>query len=252
MVTRRTFLKISSAGVLTLCVLNKFGVEEAIAAIPGGKLLPTNIPKFVAPLVKPPAMPPSGLNRSQHSRSRQFSRQILPAPLPMTTVWSYGAPSIPATFNYPAFTIEATRGTPVTVASINELKDAANNYLPHLLPVDPTLHWANPAGGASRRVIRCRFSRRRRGHTRVPCRSSHTYTVWSASRTGATAIRKPGIFPRLQTSRQGLRPTVPGKISSKAKLNKPAPASRLLGRRRSGIRIVSGPRRRGTPTTPSG
>ena len=30
---------------------------------------------------------------------------------------------------------------------INELVDANGNYLPHLLPVDPTLHWANPPGG---------------------------------------------------------------------------------------------------------
>jgi hypothetical protein len=32
MVTRRTFLKVSSAGALTLYRLNAFGVEEAIAA----------------------------------------------------------------------------------------------------------------------------------------------------------------------------------------------------------------------------
>ena len=33
---------------------------------------------------------------------------------------------------------------------INELVDANGNYLPHLLPVDPTLHWANPPGGTGR------------------------------------------------------------------------------------------------------
>ena len=36
---------------------------------------------------------------------------------------------------------------PVRVKWINELVDANGNYLPHLLPVDPTLHWANPPGG---------------------------------------------------------------------------------------------------------
>ena len=38
MISRRTFLKFSSAGALTLYTLNKFGVEEAVAAIPGGTL----------------------------------------------------------------------------------------------------------------------------------------------------------------------------------------------------------------------
>ena len=36
---------------------------------------------------------------------------------------------------------------PVRIKWINELVDANGNYLPHLLPVDPTLHWANPPGG---------------------------------------------------------------------------------------------------------
>ena len=36
---------------------------------------------------------------------------------------------------------------PVRVKWINGLVDANGNYLPHLLAVDQTLHWANPAGG---------------------------------------------------------------------------------------------------------
>ncbi len=32
---------------------------------------------------------------------------------------------------------------------VNELKDAKGNFLPHLLPVDPTLHWANPPNGTN-------------------------------------------------------------------------------------------------------
>ncbi|MGE5769897.1 MAG: twin-arginine translocation signal domain-containing protein, partial [Betaproteobacteria bacterium] len=148
MITRRTFLKFSSAGALTLYTLNEFGVEEAIAAIPGGTLSPRAIPKFVTPLVKPPAMPTSGLN-AYSIAVRQFTQQILPPPLPATTVWSYGSPTEPATFNYPAFTIEATRGTPITVTWVNDLKDGGGNFLPHLLPVDPTLHWANPPNGTN-------------------------------------------------------------------------------------------------------
>ena len=65
------------------------------------------------------------------------------------------------TFNYPAFTIEAKWKSPVRVKWINELvvdpvdcfyraggptNPDSCNYLPHLLPVDQTLHWANPRG----------------------------------------------------------------------------------------------------------
>ena len=32
------------------------------------------------------------------------------------------------------------------------------NYLPHLLPVDPTLHWANPPGGTTGRDMRPSFT----------------------------------------------------------------------------------------------
>jgi spore coat protein A, manganese oxidase len=146
--TRRTFLRFSG-GALTLYGLNKFGVEEAIAAaIPGGTLLPGAIPKFVTPLVQPPAMPMSGAN-AYSIAVQQFTQQILPTTLPVTTVWSYGSTTNPATRNYPAFTIEATRGTPTTVTWINGLVDASGNFLPHLLPVDPTLHWANPPNGTN-------------------------------------------------------------------------------------------------------
>jgi FtsP/CotA-like multicopper oxidase with cupredoxin domain len=64
-----------------------------------------------------------------------------------TTVWSYGSVDHPGSFNYPAFTIEAGWRRPVRVKWINQLVDANGDYLPHLLPVDQTLHWANPPGG---------------------------------------------------------------------------------------------------------
>ena len=37
------------------------------------------------------------------------------------------------------------------------MKDENGNYLPHLLPVDPTLHWANPPGGLANRDKRPTF-----------------------------------------------------------------------------------------------
>jgi len=119
--------------------------------LPGGTLDPLLIPKFVTPLVIPPEMPastnpdPAFSGKYYEIAVRQFQQQILPPGLPATTVWSYGSVNHPGTFNYPSFTIEATVNQPVRVKWINDLKDAAGNYLQHILPVDQTLHWANPS-----------------------------------------------------------------------------------------------------------
>jgi bilirubin oxidase len=122
------------------------------------------VPKYVTPLVIPPAMPRTSqiVPRSGQTIDyyeiavRQFRQPILPDGLPMTTVWSYGSVNHPGTFNYPAFSIEAKWEAPVRVKWINDLVDDNGNYLPHLLAVDPTLHWANPPGP---RDIRPRFKK---------------------------------------------------------------------------------------------
>ena len=97
---------------------------------------------------------------------------------PATTVWSYGPQKDPvpdvapdlgegkgdrggrgaSQFNYPAFTMETKANEPVHVKWINELVtidprtnrpyqkgDRRRRFLEHLLPVDQTLHWANPS-----------------------------------------------------------------------------------------------------------
>jgi len=46
----------------------------------------------------------------------------------------------------------------VRVKWINDLVDESGNFLPHLLPVDPTLHWANPPGGVRGRDSRPTFA----------------------------------------------------------------------------------------------
>lgn len=91
-----------------------------------------------------------------------------------TTVWSYGPAAQPVPnpgsklhialdltgesgFNYPAFTFETESAKSVDVRWINELvtindktgkpfpvRSRKRKTLPHLLPVDQTLHWANP------------------------------------------------------------------------------------------------------------
>ncbi len=95
---------------------------------------------------------------------------------PATRVWSYGpvndpapdstglgggagiAPAPNSQFNYPAYTVENTVNTTTTVDWYNDLvadpiackasaapaTDPACNFLPHILPVDRALHWANP------------------------------------------------------------------------------------------------------------
>jgi len=167
MVTRRTFLKYTGATTLTLygnAALR--GVRSAIAAVPGGTLDIASVPKFVTPLVVPLSMPATGEVKLDGGGPgnyyeigvRQFRQQILPAGYPATTVWGYGSVNHPETFHYPSFTIEATWGVPARVKWINQLMDTGGNHLPHLLPVDPTLHWANPPGGKSGRDTRPTFS----------------------------------------------------------------------------------------------
>lgn len=138
------------------------------AAVPGGTLDPTSIPKYVTPLVIPPVMPQNS-SGGYDIAVRQFQQQILPAGFPSTTVWSYGreedevpslAPSASSTFNYPAFTIEAIKDERITINWINDLVDDEGNYLPHLVPIDQTLHWANP-------MQDCRM-----GAPRTDCRGS--------------------------------------------------------------------------------
>jgi spore coat protein A len=116
------------------------------------------IPKYVTPLVIPPVMPRTGILGSKRDRGgsyyeiavREFRQHILPASLGLepTRVWSYGSVNHSGTFNYPAFTIEATWGRPVRVKWINGLVRGNGKFRPHLLAIDQTLHWANPPGGA--------------------------------------------------------------------------------------------------------
>ena len=94
---------------------------------------------------------------------KQFPQQILPEGLPATTVWGYGAVTADSKrglliHNAPSLTIEAKWQRPVRIKWINDLKDANGNYLPHLLPVDQTLHWANPPGGEADRDTRPTFT----------------------------------------------------------------------------------------------
>ena len=156
-ITRRHFLRTGAVGAGLFLVRPLGGIRHVYAQVPGETLPPGSIPKYTTPLVIPPAMPRTSKFNVQGGKPinyyeiavRQFQQHILPQSmgLPPTTVWSYGSVTYPATFNYPAFTIEARWQQPVRVKWMNQLVDANGNYLPHLLPIDQTLHWANPPGG---------------------------------------------------------------------------------------------------------
>jgi len=160
------------------------GIASTFAQpLPGGSLDPLTIPKYVTPLVIPPVMKDNGEAEHYAIAVRQFQQQILPGGiwavlspacaadpgcnLPPTTVWSYGpdadptpaiAPDPASQFNYPAYTIETTADQQVSVRWINDLvadpdgcktaetpaTDPACHFIPHLMPIDQTLHWANP------------------------------------------------------------------------------------------------------------
>ncbi len=122
---------------------------------PDSALDPLAIPKYVNQLPVPPVLVPeedcgrhheAGTQR-YHVTVSEFEQQVLPPPLRQTRVWGYGGKvrvggaDCPVEFrSYPGPTFEAVRGIPIEVTWINDLEG------PHLFPVDPTLHWANPNG----------------------------------------------------------------------------------------------------------
>ena len=172
MVTRRDFLKLTGSGMAALygAAHGKFFLRAGATPIPGGSLDPLSVPKYQTALLIPPVMPRAG-TVMQAGRAvdyyeismRQFKEQILPAAFPETTVWGYGAVKAAnkkglQLHHAPSLTIEARANRPVRVKWINELVDGNGNALPHLLPVDPTLHWANPGGGLAGRDTRPTFA----------------------------------------------------------------------------------------------
>ncbi|HZV46972.1 MAG TPA: multicopper oxidase [Thermodesulfovibrionales bacterium] len=175
--SRRAFIKLCGAAGLALCLPLKWGTRTVYAQIPGGTLDPLAVPKYQTPMLIPPVMPKAGKIKQQMGKNadyyeismRQFPQQILPPvdnlgnTLNPTTVWGYGAVASASKrglllHNAPSLTIEANWNTPVRVKWINDLIDANGDYLSHLLPVDQTLHWANPPGGTTGRDTRPTFT----------------------------------------------------------------------------------------------
>jgi len=113
---------------------------------------PLTQPKFVNPLPNPLApgfifepTVPGGTNYEigvyQTSQNLGLVDPETGQPL-STTVWGYGTATQAPT--YPGRTIEAAVNQPITVRWTNNLVDEFGQPLPHLLPVDTSVHWAEP------------------------------------------------------------------------------------------------------------
>ena len=280
MTSRRNFIKYSLSAGAGLYLVGRVDPAALLAPPParrGGdrpccqrvwrqsrrQLDPRRSRSTSTPLLIPPVMPKAGDIKQKGGKNvdyyeisvRQFAQQILPAGLPPTTVWGYGAVTSASkkgllVHNAPSLTIEAKWNTPVRVKWINELMDANGNYLPHLLPVDPTLHWANPPGGTMGRDTRPTFD-------------SH---AWPLHRPGADRHPRPrrgrrrrrerrlrrGLVPAggRTTSRRAMPPRAPGTTSSRTR---PRPSFGAdagdPGTPSSSTRTPSAPRPSGTTTT---
>lgn len=116
---------------------------------------PKSIPKFTQELPIPPVYKPRRLRDTKTEKTISHvyvisivnsEQQLLPAGFPKTEVWGYegnvvdpcSGETIENFKSTPGATFEAIRNIPVNVQWINKLKT------PHSLPVDPTLHWADP------------------------------------------------------------------------------------------------------------
>ena len=126
----------------------------AAAGASAGQLDPNTIPKFGTQLFIPPAMPTVASTKTYDRYSlaaRPFRQQILPRGFPTTPVFGFGSTTNPRTFHTPGYTIEATVNRHTRLTWANQLVNSSGNYVPHILPVDQTLHWADPPAGTANR-----------------------------------------------------------------------------------------------------
>jgi FtsP/CotA-like multicopper oxidase with cupredoxin domain len=128
MINRRRFLAIGTAAGASLLLRRFRRLPHAAAATP---LDARRLKKFVDELPRPKRLREGALEIA----AVEFEQQ-LHAELPPTRLWGYAG-------TYPGPTIEVTRGVPIRVTWRNQLMQAS---LLASLPVDRTLHWANPLG----------------------------------------------------------------------------------------------------------
>ena len=150
MLTRRRLLQAGAVAGVGLAA-GRLGYRLPVVRASGGPILDAaGQPKFVNPLPNPldPSFTfqPSGvMDGVPHYEIaiRQFRQRLgLYGPTGQaleTTVWGYGTATQPPT--YPGRTIVARRDQAITVRWLNELREGGQP-VPHLLPVDTSVHWA--------------------------------------------------------------------------------------------------------------
>ncbi|HYT62226.1 MAG TPA: multicopper oxidase [Haliangiales bacterium] len=155
MKTRRQFIKTVGAVSAGMVLPWKLSTRSALASVqvPQVPLPGKAIPRFVEPAPTFVGSRVDGTRRLTVSME-EFQQQILPAslytgvPAPYragTYVWGYAVSDGASLYGplYPAFTIEARRGTATKVKYVNNL---VNPVLQKYITVDQTLHWADPLG----------------------------------------------------------------------------------------------------------
>jgi spore coat protein A, manganese oxidase len=159
-INRRHFFKLGAAagaafvvpwgrGALPAASAQKMASRAAAAQ--GVELLdPESQPKFASPA--PNALAPSFIFQPQNPKKGRYKIGMFQFPQDlglrdpvthtplMTPVWGYG--DNPNTGTYPGKTFQVRKGEPITVRWENKLVDASDRPLPHLLPVDTSVHWA--------------------------------------------------------------------------------------------------------------
>lgn len=152
MLTRRSFIGVTAGLGMGLAMPLPF-MKKAFALSAQPTLLdPLTQPKFVNPLPNPLApshiFRPSGVAPASNLplydvRVEQISHEtgiVDPRGRPLrTTLWGYGTPTQAAA--YPGYTFEVRRGQTIKVRYSNRLN---NTTYPPDVPVDQTMHWADP------------------------------------------------------------------------------------------------------------
>ena len=146
MTSRRSFIK-SSTAIGASMLLPGMRTRKSWAHTIPSLIDARSIPKYVNALPNPldPSFifnPTTPAGTHYEIAIAQTQQNILGPGFPDTTVWGYGNALQSTT--YPGRSFVVRRDQQINVHWKNELVDGQGNALPHLFPVDSTLHWADP------------------------------------------------------------------------------------------------------------
>ena len=152
MVTRRDFLKLGGATSAAMMVAQMRFLRAFGAPLIAGLSDPAIQPKFANYV--PNALHPDFIYTPFDTKKRRYAVAVQQSvqmtglvapngvtPVP-TTIWGYGPPHQGVT--WPGRTFEVQSGNKIRVNWLNQLREhkIVGRPLPHLLPVDESLHWA--------------------------------------------------------------------------------------------------------------